>query len=218
MASATAQSPSEADPSQTHALRSFSDVVQRLVSLASSRPRDAKVTVDDIHHGFGDRSVAPLLLVPALLGASPVAGVPSVPTLLASLIAIIAVQAAAGRHRFWLPGLIAHRSVKAGRLEGAACKTMRFSRWLDKLFKARLRGLTGRTADRLVCVLVVLLCVMVPPLEFLPFVAIVPSLAIALLATALLTRDGVAVLLGGALSIGTLVAFVDAVRFLIGEI
>ena len=133
--------------------------------------------------------------MPALIGISPVGGIPGVPTFLAVTIFLFAVQMVFGRSHLWLPGIIENRSIKGDKVEKAAEKLRRPAKWIDAIFNERLKPLAGKKAARIAAAIVVLLCVAVPPLELLPFAVILPMAVIAAFGIALLMRDGLIMLL-----------------------
>ncbi len=56
-----------------------------------------EVSIGDVVEAFGNRSYGPVLLVLALIGISPIGGVPGIPAFLATVIALFAVQMVIGR-------------------------------------------------------------------------------------------------------------------------
>lgn len=171
---------------------SVSEILDLLEEAGSA---NEKVSVGDVVEKFGSRSYAPLLIVPSLLGASPVGSIPGVPTFLAVTIFLFAVQMVFGRSHLWLPGVIENRAIKGERVEKAAEKLRRPAKWIDAVFSERLRPLAGKVAARVAAIVVVLLCVAIPPLELVPFAALLPMAAIAAFGIALLVRDGLIMLL-----------------------
>lgn len=171
---------------------SVSEILDMLEEAGESTE---KVSVGDVVEKFGARSYAPLLIVPALVGISPVGGIPGVPTFLAVIILLFAVQMVFGRSHLWLPGIIENRAIKGEKVEKSAEKLRRPAKWIDALFNERLKPLAGKKAARVAAVIVVLLCIAVPPLELLPFAVMLPMAVIAAFGIALLVRDGLIMLL-----------------------
>lgn len=85
---------------QSHAVE---DILDRLEQEGRD---DDRATVGDVTGALGDRGFGPFLFVPALIEISPIGGVPGVPTLLALIIALFAVQIVMGRDEMWLPGFL----------------------------------------------------------------------------------------------------------------
>ncbi|AKM10687.1 exopolysaccharide biosynthesis protein [Croceicoccus naphthovorans] len=161
-----------------------------------------KVSVGDVLDAIGSRSYGPFLLIPALLEITPVGAIPGVPTFLAVIIAIIALQMLFGRKHIWLPGFIRHRSVSADKVEKSSHKLRKIAAFLDKWFHGRLKALTHGVPVRIAALLIIGLCATVPPLEVLPFASSGPMLAIAAFGLGLMVRDGLLMLIATALSLG----------------
>lgn len=162
----------------------------------------AKLSVGEIVDTIGKRSFGPLLLLGGLLGMTPVAAVPSAPTIIAVITLLISVQLLFGRETVWIPRFLQKLSVKAERVKKAVKLSRKPARVVDRMVRPRLELLTRPAADRVVAAVCVLIALCVPPLEFLPFVAFVPSFAIAAIGLGLLARDGLLVLIALVISSG----------------
>lgn len=161
-----------------------------------------KVSVEEIMDAVGRRSFGPLLLIAGLLGMTPVAAVPGAPTVIAVIILLMSVQLLFGRKTVWLPRFLLKLAVKAEKLKKGVRVARKPARFVDRLIKPRLQGLTRPLADRLVALACTLLAIATPPLELLPFVAFFPAMAVAVFGLGLIARDGVLVLLGFLITAG----------------
>jgi hypothetical protein len=180
---------------------SIGDVVDGVERIAKAK--DA-VSIDDLLDEFGDRSFAPLMLIMALIGITPVGAIPSVPTIIALCIALIAAQMAWGRTHVWLPGFISSRGISSDKLTKGKDTLDKVAAVLDRIAKGRLKALATRPARRAMAGLIVLLCLALPVLEIVPFAAAAPFLAIAVLSLAMLVRDGLVLLIGAAIAFAAL--------------
>lgn len=180
---------------------SIGDVVDGVEAIADKQD---KVAIDDLLDQFGDRSFAPLMLILALIGITPVGAIPSVPTIIALCIAIIAAQMAWGRQHVWLPKFITKRGIKSERLTKGKDKLEKVAGVMDAVAKQRLKALASGPARRVVAGLIVVLCLALPVLELVPFAAAAPFLAIAILSLAMMVRDGLVLLIGGAVALAAL--------------
>ena len=159
-----------------------------------------RFAVGDVVEAFGERAFGPFLIVLPLIEMSPVGGIPGVPSFLALMIGIVAVQLAAGREHLWLPGAIRRRSVKAHRVLDGAPKLRRITDWIDQHTGERWHHLVGNAGTRAGALTIVALCLCVPPLELVPFASTAPMAAILGFGVALLARDGRLMALAFALS------------------
>lgn len=173
------------------------DILDRLHEIAEDKNA---VSVGDTVAALGDRGWGPFLFVPALVEISPVGGIPGVPSLLAAIIAIFAAQIAVGRDHMWLPDILKHRHVPGDRMRKAAEKMRPVGAWLDRWFHGRIKWMTNDRMTRVAALVVLVLCLSVPPLELFPFASTGPMAAIACFGLALMLRDGLLMALGFALS------------------
>lgn len=185
------------------------DLLDAVVDLADESDQ---VSIRDMVETIGHRGFGPLIFVPALVVVSPLGGIPGVPTLFALVIALIACQILVGRGHIWLPDPVGARSVDNEKLRNSAHKARPVAHWMDKWMGRRLDTLTGKTARTLAAVTVVGLCILVPPLELIPFAALGPMLAVAVIGLALTAHDGGLMLLG---LCGATVALITGVNMLI---
>ena len=174
-----------------------------------------EVSVQDVLDQIGDRSIMPVVLVIALALISPLSGIPGVPTISAIIILLIIGQSLAGRQHLWLPGFLRNRCVRADRMEKAVAFLRRPAAWVDRRSAVRLRILTSgpwRFVTLIACMVVAMIW---PFLELIPFMTTIGATAVAFMSFGLLTRDGLYVLYGygvGALLIGlALVLFKAAI-------
>lgn len=184
--------------SDTERLHSACDILNMLRATAD---RHDKVRIADVLDAVGDRSYGPALMIPALIEITPIGGIPGVPTFLAVLIAVTAGQLLVAKDHLWLPGFVQQRSVPATKLHEAADKLNPVAKRLDRWFHGRMPRFVKQPWPRIAAGIVILLCLTVPPLEFVPFASTVPMLAIAAFGLALLVRDGLLMIAAVAISL-----------------
>ncbi len=180
---------------------SVGEVLDRLEDLGKDAGDD-KVRLGDMLEAMGHRAYGPFLIVLPMIEISPVGGIPGLPTALAAVLALLAVQLILGREQLWLPGFLARRGMSGGTLMKVVDKGRPIARRMDKWFHGRLPALTKGPMVRVAGVAVLLLCLTVPPLELLPFASTAPMAAIMAFGIALLVRDGVLMIVACALSVG----------------
>lgn len=165
-------------------------VTQVLGELDELAANNDEVCIGDVLDDFGARSFGPFIMLPALMEITPVGGIPGVPSFLAFIIALTAIQLLIGRDHVWMPDFIQRQSVSGKKLHRAVGRLRGVADFLDRHSEGRLHSLTTGMATRAVALIVLVLCCAVPPLEFLPFASSIPMLAIAVLGLALTVRDG----------------------------
>ncbi|WP_209428421.1 exopolysaccharide biosynthesis protein [Pararhodobacter sp. SW119] len=154
------------------------------------------VTVAQILDEFGDRSLAPILLVPAMLTASPISGIPGVPTVTGIIVALIVVQMMMGRDTLWVPQFIARRGVSRSKLDKAVGFLRKPVGWIDGLLKPRMTWIAQRPWNYAALVTCLAIALVTPLMEMLPFVISIAAVAIGFFAAGILVRDGLVMLLG----------------------
>lgn len=182
--------------SKTASLGSLAD------DLEDKADREDDMSVGDLMEVAGQRGIALFILLPALVGASPVGMVPGVPTLMAVIVALFAVQIAMGRKDMWLPSVLKSRAVDSDKFAKGVSTLKPYLNKADGYFGRRLTVLTGDDALRLTAGLIIILCALVPPLELVPGAALLPLLAIAAFGVALTLRDGVLMVVAATISLG----------------
>ena len=181
-----------------HEPESVGEVIGELDDLAA---RGTKVRVEDVLDDFGRRSFGPIIMILALLEISPLGAVPGIPTTLAAIIGLVALQLLFGRTHIWLPQFILNRAVESKKLHRGIGKLRGVASWLDNHSKGRLDALTKGIWIRIAAIAIIVLCATVPPLEVLPFASSGPMIAIAAIGLALVVRDGLVMLLALALAV-----------------
>ncbi len=185
-----------------------SEMLDRLESLTTE---GARAYLGDVAQTLGHRSVGALIALPALLEVTPIGGVPGVPTLLATIIAIFAVQVAAGRSHLWLPSLLERRPLPSEHVLNSVQRLRPVAGWADRHFGIHITWVSRSLGRRLVALAILALCLTVPPLELVPFASSIPMLAIAIFGLGLLFQDGRLLLLGWAAFIAALLGVIAIV-------
>ncbi|SFD66282.1 exopolysaccharide biosynthesis protein [Roseivivax sediminis] len=159
-----------------------------------------RVTLGTLIAAVGERGFGPVFLALSLLIISPIGGVPALPTITAAILAVTAVQMLIGRRQLRLPEVFTRKSLRGDHLSRGIAWIRPAARWMDRRFGRRLIALTSDTARRVAALAIIALCLVVPPLEMVPFAAILPMSAIALFGIALTVRDGIVMLAAFALA------------------
>lgn len=165
--------------------------VSDLLQLLSRTWPHERVSLGDVTRLLGDRGYGVLMFVLVLPGA-----VPGLSSIAAIPLALVAVQLAIGLPRPWLPRFLAARSLSRTDFARVVERVEPYLMRIERLLRPRFALLTGPIGERLMGVmcLVLALLLTVPILVNLPLV--VP---IALMALAIIERDGVFAVAGFAI-------------------
>ncbi|ODA66429.1 Exopolysaccharide synthesis, ExoD [Methyloligella halotolerans] len=177
---------------------SSSPVASILDQLEDRASECENVTIGDMMDALGNRSYGPFLMIPALIGITPVGGIPGVPTLLAVIIILFAVQIMLGLDHLWIPKFLRKRRVPADKMKQSLDAMRPWAVRMDRWFRGRLDRLTAEPFVQIAAGACVLLALAIPPLELLPFAVALPALAIAMFGLALLVSDGILMLVASA--------------------
>jgi hypothetical protein len=185
--------------------RTLQDLLDQMTEAAEDCER---ISVEDILHAVGRRSFGPMLMVPGLIALSPLSGIPGAPTITGSMVLLVAGQLLIGRDEFWLPKFILRRSVSQEKFRKAVKYTRPVARFVDRLVNPRLTMLTNGAAMYIVAAVCVMLAVIAPLLELLPFAITVVGGAISAFGLAITAEDGVLAIIAFIFCIGAAVLIV----------
>lgn len=168
----------------------FASLHQLLDHIARTAERQERVSLDMVVRAVGQRSFAPLLLLVGIILFSPISGIPGVPTLMAILVLLVAVQLLLGRRHFWLPQWMLKRSISEKKLLKALDWLRRPARFIDRWLQPRLTFLVRRTGTYAIAAICAVIALGLPAMEIIPFSATTAGLALTAFGLALVTHDG----------------------------
>ena len=145
--------------------------------------------LDERAFGIAILILAVPCLVPALYGVPQIVGVP---------ILLLAAQLLAGREEPWLPRSWLNRRISREWLDRMAVFAEKRMSWFERLSRPRLSWLTRGFGEKLVGLFMILATLTI----VLPMTNTVPSVALSLLAVALIERDGLFAALGMMIAAG----------------
>lgn len=177
--------------SRTGEPASLSALLQDIETAA--RSEDA-VSIETVQHLAGHRFSGPMLLVPGLIAASPLSGIPLVPSFVGLVVFLVCVQLIAGRHHLWLPQILCASTMRSSRVVRTIAYLKRPASYLDAITAPRMTFLTKGIPLRLAAAICLVVAITMPPLELLPFTSTLAGMIIAAFGLALTTRDGLAML------------------------
>tara|TARA_R110000823_G_scaffold27609_25_gene80619 strand:- start:39838 stop:40503 length:666 start_codon:yes stop_codon:yes gene_type:complete len=173
-----------------------SDLEELLDQLGRAADTDhTGITADDILSAVGTRTFAPLLMLVGSLIASPLSGIPGMPTVVAIIILTISVQMLFGRKHIWLPRWLLDRTVSEHKLNQAIEWLRPPARFIDRFIRPRLSVLVKGPAFAVIAVLCAVIALGMPLLEFVPFSSSIAGVALAAFGLALVSGDGLLALL-----------------------
>jgi hypothetical protein len=174
-------------------LTNLEQLLDRIADAAQDRDR---VSLGAVLEVVGRRSFGPLLLVAGLVALAPIIGdIPGVPTIIGTVVFLIAIQLLLGREHFWLPRWLLKRSVASGRLCNALKWLRSPARFVDRLLRPRLTIFTKGAVIYVIAMLCIIIAISMPTMEVVPFVANVAGAAITAFGLSLIARDGLLALI-----------------------
>lgn len=175
--------------SDSEEAKSLSDIIDELVEKSESE-EDGDLAIGEVLDEFAGRLFGPLILVPAIAIVSPLGMIPTVPTTMGLVVVLVAGQALFGMKRPWLPKFISDRSVQADTFKEKMEKFGPWVTWIDKFTAPRLRYVVTGPMKYVMAFLAILVAFTLPPLEFLPYAAILPGATLFFLGLAITSEDG----------------------------
>src|SRR3990172_4319126 len=164
-----------------------------------------RITLGALRDALGDRGFGVLLFIFALPNLVPV-NIPLLSAVLGLPLVLLAAQLSYGRHKPWFPDWLTHQTFSRQGFAAVVTRAFPYLERAERLLRPRLTVLLSWTGERLIGIAILILA-LVPALP-LPFANWLPACAIAIIALAIVEKDGVAVLIG--LVVGVLSLIVAA--------
>ena len=154
-----------------------------------------RVSLELIIKAVGRRSFGPLLLLVGILLASPLSGIPGIPTIMGLLVLLIAVQLLFSSEHFWLPQWLLKRSVEPKKLDKSIQWLRPPARFVDRLIRPRLTVFVQGFSAYLIAIICLLIAAGLPGMELVPFSASGAGAVLAAFGLSLIAHDGFLALL-----------------------
>ena len=180
--------------------------------IAMNMPSD-RVTLGALVEALGDRGFAIVLLVLAVPNSLPIPSPPGFSTVFGVPLAFFSTQMMLGRASPWLPQRMLRRTISRRDFRLMVAKILPWLERLERYCRPRGRALTGRTAERFLgavyLLLSVLLALPIPGGNF------PPGLSMTIMSLGLLEKDGRMVAIGLAVAAVAVavVSFIAVVSF-----
>ena len=158
-----------------------------------------RTTIREVVERLGDKSFSALMLIFALIAASPASAIPGITAIVAVLVFLLVAQILIGREHLWLPDLILDRRMSSSTLRKGVDWLRRPVGFVERFLKPRLHFLLDPPWEYVPLVLILALTIFMPFMEVVPTSGSIAAAIIALFAIGRLTHDGAFVLLATAL-------------------
>lgn len=148
------------------------------------------VSLAEALQAFGTRSFGPVMLVPALLLTLPTGALPGVPLVLGAVIAVAAMQLLSGLRRPHVPGLLARICIPRKLLQKTCETSSSLIDFIDTHTRPRMVFMLKPPVLQVLAIAAIALCVMLIPVEIIPFATAVPGFALIVIGLAMTMNDG----------------------------
>lgn len=171
-------------------IRALSDLLEDLKSSFDGREN---VSIGQLLEAFHERGFGFFLFVFALPAALPLPGL-GVNVIIAAPLLLLTAQQIAGRHTIWLPEKTKGKTFEGKSLDSVIEKAAPWIRRIEFFLSPRLAFITQGVFSHLIGVFgFIMACSILVPL---PLTNTAPAIGICLMSIGVLTRDGLAVIVG----------------------
>jgi hypothetical protein len=173
----------------------ITNLQQMLDRIEESAKDEERASLGHIVEAVGSRSFGPLLLMAGVIMASPLTGIPSVPTSMGIVVFLIATQLLFRRQHFWLPRWLLQRSVAADKLAKGIEWLRPSARFIDRWLRPRLPLFTDGVSIDIIALACIAIAACMPIMELVPLSAHIAGLALTAFGLSLIAKDGLLALL-----------------------
>jgi len=163
---------------------------------------EPRISLGALRDALDDRGFGVLLFIFALPNLVPV-NIPLLSAVLGVPLVLLAAQLSYGRHKPWFPDWLTSQSFPREGFVAVVNRALPFLERVEQVLRPRLTVLLSWTGERLVGIAILILAVVLTlPI---PFANWLPACGIAVFGLAIVEKDGVAVLVGLALGIASVI-------------
>ena len=176
------------------------------------RETGPRISLGALRDALGDRGFGVLLFIFALPNLMPV-NIPLLSALFGLPLVLLAAQLSYGRHKPWFPRWLTDQTFSRQGFAAIVMRALPYLERAERLLRPRLTVLLSWTGERLIglAILILALILALP----IPFANWLPACAIAIIGLAIVEKDGVAVLVGLAVGVVSLMVAATVVVGLI---
>jgi hypothetical protein len=178
-------------------ITNLENLLKRLSEAAAVGER---VAIRDMFDVLGRKSFGPVLIFGGLIALSPLSDIPGVGITAALLILLTISQMLFGRENPWLPEWVLRRTVPSDKFKKVLRWMRRPAQAVRWVFRPRLAVLTGRIGARVIAVICVLICLLIPVLQLVPFATHTAGAALTAFGLSLAAHDGLMALIAFAVT------------------
>jgi hypothetical protein len=173
---------------------------------------EPRISLGALRDTLGDRGFGVLLFIFALPNLVPV-NIPLLSAVLGLPLVLLAAQLSYGRHKPWFPDWLTAQSFPRQGFSNVVLRALPYLERTERLLRPRLTVLLSWTGERVIGVAILILAlVLTLPI---PFANWLPACAISIIALAILEKDGLAVLVGIAVGVASVLVAATVVIGLI---
>lgn len=168
----------------------ITNLQQMLDRIEASAKDEERISLGQIVEAVGSRSFGPLLLMAGVIMASPLTGIPSVPTSMGLVVLLISAQLLFRRQHFWLPRWLLKRSMAADKFIKGIDWLRPYARFIDRWLRPRLPLFTDGVSIYIIALAGIAIAAGMPLMELVPFSAHIAGLALTAFGLSLIAKDG----------------------------
>src|SRR5690606_26703660 len=127
----------------------FDTLCDLLDAVEKKAAGSGSISFGQVQEMSGRRSYGPLLLLPGLVAVSPLSGIPTVPSIIGAIVAIVSAQLLAGRSRVWLPRRLRDAALGKDKVTRGLRFARPVARAVDRVVHRRLPALTEASSLRI---------------------------------------------------------------------
>lgn len=179
-------------PCMTREITTLQEMLDRISESADAKGR---ISLGKIVESVGNRSFGPLLLMVGVIAASPISGLPGVPTAMGIFILLIAGQLFFHRDHFWLPKWLLRRSLAREKVHKGVGWLRPVACFIDRWLKPRMPALIKGRSIYLISFVCAAIAIVMPIMELVPLSVHGAGVALSAFGLALISRDGLLALI-----------------------
>lgn len=181
--------------------QSIQDVLSKLEDAAENADT---LSIDDVMSTFGRKAYGPIIVLVGLISLSPIGSIPGASVFFGAVLMLLMIQFLAVDRAPWLPKKMRDLAVDADRAKKSIDRVRPYAERFGNYLKPRMERFVERPWNYVAAVLVLGMSLTFLPLAVVPWGVAPPSIAIAFIGLALVSHDGLAMLIALGVSVTSL--------------